>query len=105
MTRFCCRDFPGPPLTRDGTLLTPRRGRGSLRGEFPQGRGFFGSYTPTEMGRPDELAKLAAIAAIPRHASLEDLMAACEMVRGALGADEVYVIQAADPHFAKLGAA
>ena len=37
--------------------------------------------------------------------SLADVLQACEIVRRALGAEEVYVIQATDPHFTKLGSA
>ncbi len=36
---------------------------------------------------------------------MDDILRACDLVRRALGAEEVYVIQAGDPHFTKLGAA
>jgi signal transduction histidine kinase/DNA-binding response OmpR family regulator len=57
------------------------------------------------MGMLDALAELAVIAAKPSRTGLEAVFQACDIVRRALGADEAYVIQAADPHFTKLGAA
>ena len=53
----------------------------------------------------DQLAALAVLAARPGRTSREDVLQACDIMRMALGAEEVYVIQATDPHFTKLGAA
>jgi signal transduction histidine kinase/DNA-binding response OmpR family regulator len=53
----------------------------------------------------DQLAALAVVAVRPGRTSHEDVLQACDIVRWALGAEEVYVIQATDPHFTKLGAA
>src|SRR5712691_7285846 len=50
-----------------------------------------------------QLAALAVLAARPGRTSGEDVLQACDIVRHALGAEEVYVIQATDPHFTKLG--
>jgi signal transduction histidine kinase/DNA-binding response OmpR family regulator len=53
----------------------------------------------------DELAQLAQISTRPGGPSMADVLHACDLVRWALAAEEVYVVQAADPHFTKLGAA
>jgi PAS domain S-box-containing protein len=50
------------------------------------------------------LAELSRIAMAPMgDVSAEDVLGACNIVRGALEAEEAYVIRAGDPHFVKLG--
>jgi signal transduction histidine kinase/DNA-binding response OmpR family regulator len=51
------------------------------------------------------LAELAVSGSSARErASVDDVQRACALIREALGAEEVYLIQATDPHFTKLGA-
>jgi signal transduction histidine kinase/CheY-like chemotaxis protein len=51
------------------------------------------------------LAELAVIGSSTRErASLDDVLRACTLIREVLGAEEVYLIQATDPYFTKLGA-
>jgi signal transduction histidine kinase/CheY-like chemotaxis protein len=56
----------------------------------------------------DFLGRLAELAGIGSSAkervSLSDVLRACALIREVLGADEVYLIQATDPYFTKLGA-
>jgi signal transduction histidine kinase len=51
------------------------------------------------------LAQLAGIGSSAKErVSLNDVLRACALIREVLGADEVYLIQATDPYFTKLGA-
>ncbi|MHB8685083.1 MAG: sensor domain-containing phosphodiesterase, partial [Dehalococcoidia bacterium] len=52
----------------------------------------------------DELHQLATIATKPAPGT-DDLDAACQLVRRALGAEDAYVIRAGDPHFIRIGCA
>jgi len=52
----------------------------------------------------ERLVELAGIAAAPPGtASIQDVDAACRVVRDALGADEAYIVRAGDPYFLRLG--
>jgi len=58
-------------------------------------------YRMSLLGR---LAELSLIGGSARgRASLDDVLRACAIMREVLGAEEVYLVQATDPHFTKLG--